>query len=65
MSPKITSVTYRRYRYRTIFSAGLFSRVKPLRTKNEERRTKNAGGLRETLYPEMAFASAGGRLLAG
>jgi hypothetical protein len=65
MSQEITSVTYRRYRNRTIFCPGQFSRVKPLRTKNEERRSKNAGGLRETLCPEMAFALAGGRLFAG
>jgi ubiquinone biosynthesis protein COQ9 len=56
MSLKITSVTYRRYRGRTILATGLFSRVKT---------AKNAGGLHETLCPEMAFASAGGRLLAG
>jgi hypothetical protein len=56
MSPEITSVTYRRYRSRTILAIRLFSRVK---------NAKTAGGLRETLCPEMAFASAGGRLLAG
>jgi hypothetical protein len=55
MSQRITSVTYRRYRNRTIVSAGLFSRIKT---------AKNAGGLRETLCPEMAFASVGGNLLA-
>src|ERR1700687_5135848 len=55
MSQRITSVTYRRYRNRTIFSAGLFSRVQT---------AENAGGLRETLCPELALALAGGRLLA-
>jgi hypothetical protein len=34
----------------------LFSRIKT---------AKNAGGLRETLCPEMAFASVGGSPLAG
>jgi hypothetical protein len=55
MSLKITSVTYRRYHGRAILDIGRFSRVKP---------PKTAGGLRETLCPEMAFASAGGRLFA-
>jgi hypothetical protein len=56
MSLKITSVTYRRQRSRTILATGRFSRVKT---------ANSAGGLRETLCPEMAFASAGGRLVAG
>src|ERR1017187_2291630 len=56
MSLKITSVTYPRHRSRTILGTGRFSCVKT---------AKSAGGLRETLCPEMAFASAGGRLLAG
>jgi hypothetical protein len=55
MSLKITSVTYRRYHGRAILDIGRFSRDKP---------PKTAGGLRETLCPEMAFASAGGRLFA-
>ena len=55
MSHKITSVTYRRYRSRTILTTGRFVRVETAKT---------AGGLRETLCPEMAFASAAGRLLA-
>src|SRR5260370_37562047 len=56
MSLKITSVTYRRYRSRTILARGLFAGVKT---------AKCTGGLRETLCPELAFASAGGWLLAG
>src|SRR5208282_2088824 len=51
MSLKITSVTYRRHRRRTILATGRFSCVKT---------AKSAGGLRETLCPEMAFACAGG-----
>jgi hypothetical protein len=56
MSLEITSVTYRRCGSRTILAIGRFSGFKTAKT---------AGGLRETLCPEMAFAFAGGRLFAG
>jgi hypothetical protein len=54
MSFKITSVTYLRYRGRTILARGVVSGVKA---------AKSAGGLRET-RPEFAFVAAGGRRLA-
>src|SRR5271166_988143 len=53
MPLKITSVTYRRSRCRTILTTGQFPRV------------KTAGGLGETLYPEIIFVAVGGSSPAG
>src|ERR1039458_4834791 len=57
MSQEVTSVTYRRHHGQTTLGTGRFSRVKT---------AKIAGGLGETLCPEITSASAAsGRLFAG